>query len=317
MKIKFLLVLVIFFNILVYSNEPVTLSAANIKIDKNAVFLENKKISKTSDVAEQDSLLIEAFVNALKDKPKSTAQIQVDPSISYNIFYKITATLGFSGYNEIRFTSKINEKNYTESVDLPKKFEKTNLQNRNKCEKCLDLAVILTDSYIEIWARGGALPKIFFNDYKFKETTDLWVLRKEKEKDPGIIEMSVYSKSDSAYLDENNNFITSLASVVTGSVVATLAKNSQRRLVCGLSGPGVEDICVDGKSVVTLRPRSAYDELAKLLIMIHNRFIDSPDSDNITILANDNTEISKIILLMHRARTAGFTEINLAKRAAK
>jgi len=97
--------------------------------------------------------------------------------------------------------------------------------------------------------------------------------------------------------------------------VATLAESSSRRLACGQSAPGVEDICSDGKYALTLRPRSAYDELAKSLIMIHNRFIDSPDADNIIVLADDDTAFDKIINIMDRARDAGFFKINLSKLA--
>lgn len=222
-------------------------------------------------------------------------------------------------------------------------------------EQNLNLTVALSKGYIEIWARGGSLPKVFFKEmwtfrcktdndtitydpnsisqssppkcqdgtvldaekYQYSiETIHLWALHKESEEDPGKIEMSVYSKSDSAYLDGNNDFITTLSAVTPGSTVATLAESSSRRLACGQSAPGVEDMCKDGKPAVSLRPRSAYDELAKSLIMIHNRFIDSPDADNIIVLADDDTAFDKIISVMDRARDAGFFKINLAKLAA-
>jgi len=221
-------------------------------------------------------------------------------------------------------------------------------------DNALNLTVALSKEYIEIWARGGSLPKVFFKEMwtfrcrsdndtitydpntigesnppkckdgstldaeKFKysiETIGLWALHKESDEDPGKILMSVYSKSDSAYLDGNNEFITTLDVVKQGATVATLAESSARRLACGQSSAGVEDMCVDGKSAVTLRPRSAYDELAKSLIMIHNRFIDSPDADNIIVLADDDTAFDKIISVMDRARDAGFFKINLAKLA--
>jgi biopolymer transport protein ExbD len=222
-------------------------------------------------------------------------------------------------------------------------------------DNALNLTVALSKGYVEIWARGGSLPKVFFKEMwtfrcksdndtitydpgsisssnppkcqdgtvldgeKFQysiETKHLWTLHKESEEDPGKIEMSVYSKSDSAYLDGNNDFITTLSAVTPGSTVATLAESSARRLACGQSAPGVEDICQDGKPAISLRPRSAYDELAKSLIMIHNRFIDSPDADNIIVLADDDTAFDKIISVMDRARDAGFFKINLAKLAA-
>jgi TonB family protein len=145
------------------------------------------------------------------------------------------------------------------------------------------------------------------------KTINLWTLHKESEEDPGKVEMSVYSKSDSAYLDGNNDFITTLEPIKTGATVATLAESSNRKLACGQSQPGVEDICIDGKPAVKLRPRSAYDELAKTLIMIHNRFIDSPDADNITIVADDKISEKIIASVMDRAKMAGFYKINRAK----
>jgi len=219
----------------------------------------------------------------------------------------------------------------------------------------LNLTVAISKEYVEIWARGGSLPKVFFKEmwtfrcrsdndtitydpniisaanppkcqdgtvldaekYKYSiETINLWTLLKESEEDPGKIQMSVYSKSDSAYLDLNNEFIISLGDVKPGANVATLSESSSRRLACGQSAAGVEDICSDGKPAISLKPRSAYDELAKSLIMIHNRFIDSPDADNIIVLADDDTAFDKIINVMDRARDAGFFKINLAKLAA-
>jgi biopolymer transport protein ExbD len=74
----------------------------------------------------------------------------------------------------------------------------------------------------------------------------------------------------------------------------------------------VEDICINGEPAISLRPRSIYDELAKLLIMIHNRFIDSPDADEIVIIAEDEIAVSKVFQVHHEARTAGFFKIKLA-----
>lgn len=240
-------------------------------------------------------------------------------------------------------------------VNLPERSEmSTESEPPPPDDNALNLTVAISKDYVEIWARGGSLPKVFFKEmwtfrcksdndtitydpgtisaeappkcqdgtvldgetYKYAiETIDLWTILKESEEDPGKIQMSVYSKSDSAYLDGNNEFITSKETIKPGATVATLSESSARRLACGQSGVGVEDICADGKDATILRPRSAYDELAKSLITIHNRFIDSPDADNIIILADDNTAFDKIIGLMDRARDAGFFKINLAKLA--
>ncbi|MDR2580108.1 MAG: biopolymer transporter ExbD [Fibromonadaceae bacterium] len=226
-------------------------------------------------------------------------------------------------------------------------------------DNALNLTVAISkdehQGYIEIWARGGSLPKIFFREmwtfrcrsdndtithdprtvnkenppkcqdgrtldpdrFQFSiETIHLWALHKESEEDPGRILMSVYSKNDSAYVDGNNDFVTSLEAIRPGSTVATLAANSARRLACGQSAPGVEDVCSGGQLAATLRPRSAYDELARLLMALHSRFIDSPDADNITIVADDDTAFDKLVGVMDRARDSGFYKIQLAKLAA-
>jgi biopolymer transport protein ExbD len=240
-------------------------------------------------------------------------------------------------------------------VNLPERSPLSDFEPPEPDPNELALTVAISKEYLEIWARGGSLPKVFFREmWTFRcksdndtitynpstisaasppkcqdgsvldgekyvysiETIGLWTIHKESEEDPGIVEMSVYSKSDSAYLDGNNDFITSLTSISTGATVATLAESSNRKLACRQSAPGVEDICdSEGRPAVTLRPRSAYDELAKTLIMIHNRFIDSPDADNIIVLADDDTAFDKIISVMDRAREAGFFKINLAKLA--
>jgi len=140
---------------------------------------------------------------------------------------------------------------------------------------------------------------------------------KENAEEPRKILMSVYSINDSAYLDLNNEFIASLTQIQPGMSVATLAENSRRTLEClpprEVDRPGIENICIDGKLAITLRPRSVYDELAKSLIMIHSYFIDSPDADNIIILVDEDAVFDKIISVMDRARAAGFSKINLAK----
>jgi hypothetical protein len=57
-----------------------------------------------------------------------------------------------------------------------------------------------------------------------------------------------------------------------------------------------------------------YDELANVLAMIHDRFIDGPDADSIMILViDDNTLFDKVSIVTDRVVTAGFSVINIAK----
>jgi hypothetical protein len=133
------------------------------------------------------------------------------------------------------------------------------------------------------------------------EEIQLWGLAKESEEDPGKINMSLYNKNDSAYLDGNNEFLTSKDGFAVGNVFSTLSESSARK------------IDAEGYAKAKLKPRSAYDELAKALINIHNRFIDAPDADNIIVLANDDIVFDKVINVMDRSREAGFWKISLAK----
>lgn len=207
-------------------------------------------------------------------------------------------------------------------------------------DQALNLSVAISKDYLQIVARGGMLPMIFYKEmwtfrcksdgdsityapsdvspenppkcrngqeldkdkYKYSiETIHLWTLNRTSEEDPGTLMTSLYSGSDSAYLDGNNEFIPDRKGVQPGSVLATLSESSARKIT-------PEDF-----SKMKVLPRSAYDELAKSLINIHNRFIDSPDADNIIVVADDDAAFDKVINVMDRARDAGFWKINLAK----
>jgi len=151
--------------------------------------------------------------------------------------------------------------------------------------------------------------------FKFSiETIDLWALYRESEEDPGTVLMGVYNRNDSVYLNTENQFISDISEIRPNAMVATLSESSLRRLACGgQSRAGVEDICSsDGKLAVVSRPLSAYDVLARELMNVRQRFIDSPDADNITIVTDDDTAFDKIISVMDRARDAGFPKIQLA-----
>ena len=172
-------------------------------------------------------------------------------------------------------------------------------------DKNLNLVVVVTEDYLEIWGRGGSLPKLFHKNMQ--------ALHRENEEDPGTVLMSVYSPSDSVYLDSNNQFIFSLDDVKPGATVATLAKNSSRKLACGQTGPGIEDICINGKPAIALKPLSVYDELARFLILIRERFKDSPDLDSITIVVIGDMKDSDITPIMQKAKAAGFANAKITE----
>lgn len=202
-------------------------------------------------------------------------------------------------------------------------------------DQALNLTVAISGDYVQIVARGGMLPMIFYKEmWTFRcksdndtitidpvalgsepakcrdgkeankydiETIHLWALEKQTEEDPGTLLTALYSDTDSAYLDANNEFVKDKNGIQPGIVLATLSESSARRIT-----PEVFP-------KLSVRPRSAYDALAKELIQIHNRFIDAPDADNIIVLANDDTAFDKVVNVMDRAREAGFWKINLAK----
>lgn len=206
-------------------------------------------------------------------------------------------------------------------------------------DQALNLSVAISRDYLQIVARGGMLPMIFYKEmwtfrcksdgdsityspsevsatnppkcrdgkaldsnYKYAiETIHLWAINKTSEEDPGTLMTSLYSGTDSAYMDGNNQFVPDRKGIQPGTVLATLSESSSRR------------ITPEEYAKLQVLPRSAYDELAKSLIDIHNRFIDSPDADNIIVVADDETPFDKVINVMDRARDAGFWKINLAK----
>jgi biopolymer transport protein ExbD len=305
---KKVIILLVLFNTVIFAQQKIP----KIEVTRDAISVDGRKIVKTATVAKHDSLFIKGLYDVLENKRKITksnkAQIQIDPNISFDVFFKIMAAASAAGYTDISYTSKINGKYHTESIN----FLGTPLIPQSD-ENHLNLSVGIYKDCLEIWGRGGSLPRIFYKECQDGKTIKLCTLHRESEEDPGKIEMSVYSISDSAYLDGNNEFITTLSAVKPGSNVATLSKNSSRVLMCGQSSPGVEDICVNGKPAISLRPRSVYDEFARLLVMIRNRFIDSPDIDEIIIFEDDEIAISKVLQLHHEARTAGFSKVRLAK----
>jgi len=163
-----------------------------VRVEMDAIFVDNKKVVNTADIAEQEGLTIEALDTVLKakrleEKKKNKEltdeiQMQIDPNQSYSMLFKTMATFSSSGFTNISFTSKINGKKYTEKINLPERgdFYDANpdpcsngssnllkalaIRRRIKPpdENCLNLTVSIGEDSLEIWARGGSLPKIPF-----------------------------------------------------------------------------------------------------------------------------------------------------------
>ncbi|MDR0515584.1 MAG: biopolymer transporter ExbD [Fibromonadaceae bacterium] len=204
-----------------------------IRVEQDAVFVGNKKVANTNDVAKQDSFLVEALHKALQalESKKDTSkncQIKIDPEQSYNVFYKIANTCKLSGYTKFSIISKINGEDYTQFFSLNNK-EETFFKNFEGPPfevgiLVRNLTVVIDKDYFEIRALGGHSPKIFHK--------------------------------------ENLDF--------------------------------------------------AYNELANLLIKVHNLTKDSYFDGGIGYIeANNDIKISNLIPVMHGFRTAGVTTINL------
>jgi biopolymer transport protein ExbD len=203
-------------------------------------------------------------------------------------------------------------------------------------DQAINLTVAITPEYLQIVARGGMLPMVFYKEmwtYRCKnedtvtysiddamktegevdcpdgskadrydiETINLWNVIRTSEEDPGTLQTALYNENDSAFLDGNGEFIPDKKGITEGTVLATLSESSARKLT--------GEMISKSKTL----PRSAYDELAKTLIGIHNRFIDAPDAENIIVLADDKIAFDKVINVMDRSRDAGFWKISLAK----
>jgi biopolymer transport protein ExbD len=142
-----------------------------IRVEKDAIFFGKKKIANTADVASQDSLFVEALRKAFESKKDTSksCQIKIDPELSYDVLYKIATTCRSSDRTDISIVYKIDEENY----DIPFSvygwgefykivFPEPYLMPDDNGN--LDLAIDIDDDYFEIWARGGTLPKMFFNE---------------------------------------------------------------------------------------------------------------------------------------------------------
>ncbi|MDR0515759.1 MAG: fibrobacter succinogenes major paralogous domain-containing protein, partial [Fibromonadaceae bacterium] len=133
-----------------------------IEVTQDIISVNGKKIAKTSTVAKQDSLLIGTLYDELQSKRKTIknnkAQIHSDPNMYYDVFFKIITTVGFSGFTDISYTSKVNGKYHTQNINLPEKGTRSIQPSDNN----LNLTVAISKDYLEIWARGGSLPKIFY-----------------------------------------------------------------------------------------------------------------------------------------------------------
>jgi biopolymer transport protein ExbD len=88
-------------------------------IDAAYILVDNEKIVETSKVAAQDTLLVQAMYDVLKEKRENEKKhalakgesadeagnviVQLDKNQSYDVMYKAMATCGFAEYSNVAF----------------------------------------------------------------------------------------------------------------------------------------------------------------------------------------------------------------------
>ncbi|MCL2100718.1 MAG: biopolymer transporter ExbD [Fibromonadales bacterium] len=88
-------------------------------VDANWVLVDGQRVVETSIVSGQDTLLVAALDEVLKDKREIEKQakiakgepdegggniiVQLDKNMNYDVMYKVMATCGFSGFTNVAF----------------------------------------------------------------------------------------------------------------------------------------------------------------------------------------------------------------------
>ena len=180
----------------------------------------------------------------------------------------------------------------------------------------LKLSVVVTDGYIVIGARGGFQPNVYYQVLGGRYSNRYAAIQKDSEEDPGRVIWAVYSsrngKPDSAYVDENNNFLSRLGGMQppeyltkprAGTVLATISPNSARVLSQWEAQRAV------------VAPLTVFDVIAKDLVAIHAQFSDIEDIDCAWLIIDnsfDGNRFRELRPLMSALKNAGFRNICLS-----
>jgi TonB family protein len=142
-----------------------------IRVDSNAIFIDNEKIANT--IALKNALLSEKEVY-------KKCHIQIDPYQNKNALVNIMNICNCRGYTDISIASKINEKDYYESIDLV-----SGCGGLGGCLKKSDLAIaIYGNNEIDIKTNYELLSiKGKRGDYDYDELTKKLVMIKNRFKD--------------------------------------------------------------------------------------------------------------------------------------
>jgi len=186
--------------LLVFSCEKDVKKLLRIRVEPGAIYVAGNEITKTVAIAKQDTLMIEALDSLLRNKrEKALVFVQIEPSVTYGVLFKIVTTIGALGYTDVNITSRINDKNDTESVYLPKISDPFGGNN------CLKLTVGIYKDYFEIWAGGSSLPKIHIvNPIRFtyeELAMNLADVRSRFINCPDIDEIIIFGEDDTKILN--------------------------------------------------------------------------------------------------------------------
>ena len=141
----------------VFSCEKEVKKLLRIRVEPHAIYIAEKEITRTAAVAKQDNFIVEALDTILRNKKEAAlVLIQIEPSVSYGVLFKIVTTIGALGYTDVNITTRINEKHDTEGVYLPKIYDPFGDTDENS----LKLNVGIYKDYFEIWAGGNSLSRI-------------------------------------------------------------------------------------------------------------------------------------------------------------
>jgi len=144
-----------------------------IRVEQDAVFVENKKIANTVDIAKQDSFLVEPLQKALESRKDTSknCQIKIDPEQSYDVLYKIANTCNTAGYTNLSIASKTNGENEVLPffLECPEtnwrcRTEEKTEESSRYCYYCIHFAMDIDGDTLYAISRGSYIFKMFYKE---------------------------------------------------------------------------------------------------------------------------------------------------------
>jgi len=129
-----------------------------IKVEQDWVFVDNKKVANTADIAEQDSLWVDSLYKALVNRKVTSkdCQIKIEPEQRYDI----ANTCRVSGYTNLSIVSKTNGEDEVLPffLNCTKYNEYRYCENEEKEESRYPyLSIVFYDDSLYLTASGGTV----------------------------------------------------------------------------------------------------------------------------------------------------------------